>query len=110
MLDTVESIYRPDAAKIYQVMLRTTWQPYLIMFAFIEETNPNFGALAKMEPASETEVEDLRHKTRLRINARCTDLLDIVEAPRTDTYFQNKVDFLHRTVRDFIEEPKTKKD
>lgn len=109
MLDTVEAVYRADAAKIYQVMLRTTRQPYLIMFAFIEEENPNFGALAKIDPASETEIGDLRHATRLRINARCTDLLDIIEAPRTDAYFQNKVDFLHRTVRDFIEEPETKK-
>jgi hypothetical protein len=108
MLDNVEPVYRPDAAKIYQVMLRTTQQPYLIMFAFIEEKNPNFGTLAKIEPASDTEVEDLRRKTRLRINARCTDLLDIIESPRTDVYFQNKVEFLHRTVRDFMEERKTK--
>jgi hypothetical protein len=108
MLHTVEAVYRPDAAKIYQVMLRTTRQPYLMMFAFIEEKNPNFGALAKIEPASEKEVEDLRRKTRLRINARCTDLLDIVEAPRTDAYFQNKVEFLHRTVRDFMKELKTR--
>ena len=108
MLDTVEAVYQPEAAKIYQVMLQTTRRPYLILFAFIEEKNPDFGALAKTEPASETEVEHLRRQTRLRINARCTDLLDITETPRTDAYFQNKVEFLHRTVRDFMKEPKTK--
>jgi hypothetical protein len=77
-----------------------------MMFAFIGEKNLNFGALAKIEPASEKEVEDMIRKTRLRINARCMDLLDIVEAPGTDAYFQNKVEFLHRTVRDFMEELK----
>jgi hypothetical protein len=81
MLDLVEKVYRPDAAKIYQVMLRTRRQPYLVMFAFIEEKNPNFGALNAIEPASEMQVEDMIRKTQRRLNARCTDLLDIIESP-----------------------------
>lgn len=109
MLDSVEKVYRPEATKIYQVMLRTRRQPYLMMFAFIEEQNFNFGALNAIEPASEMQVEDMIRKTQRRVNARCTDLLDIIESPKIDAYFQYKVDFLHRTVRDFIEESKTKK-
>lgn len=109
MLDNVEDVYRPDAAKIYHVMLLTTKQPFLMMFAFLWEKNPNFGVLANIEPASETEVEHLRHILRLQINARCTDLLDIIETSEVDAYFQLKVAFLHRTVREYIQRRETKK-
>ena len=109
MLDNAEDVYRPDAAKIYHVMLLTTRQPFLMMFNFLREQDPNFGVSADIKPASEIEVKELRHNLQLQINARCTDLLDIIKTRDIDAYFQLKVAFLHRTVREYIQRKETKK-
>jgi hypothetical protein len=109
MLENVEDVYRRDAAKIYQVMLRMTGEPYLVMFAFLWENSPNFGVQAKIEPASKADVERLGRILRAKINARCTDLLDIIRAPGAEAYFELKVAFLHRTVREYMERSDTKR-
>ncbi|RSL45126.1 hypothetical protein CEP51_016133 [Fusarium floridanum] len=103
MLGNVESIYRADAAKIYQIMASTTEQPYLVMFHFLWNSNPHFGLATAATPYSLQEIREMTQEMRPQLNARCTDLLDIITVSGVHPLWQYKVVFLHRTVREYIE-------
>ncbi|KAI9733705.1 MAG: hypothetical protein M1834_003310 [Cirrosporium novae-zelandiae] len=102
MLANVEKVYRVDAAKIYQIMLRTIMEPYLLMFSFLEQTNSEFGTMMDIKPYSLEDSRLMPENMRSRLNARCTDLLLITEDTTADPYWKYKVRFLHRTVRDYM--------
>jgi hypothetical protein len=49
------------------------------------------------------QVDRYHEDMRRRLNARCKGLLDVVhESPSLPRYFQYNVQYLHRTVRDFL--------
>ncbi|RDH27741.1 hypothetical protein BDQ94DRAFT_175329 [Aspergillus welwitschiae] len=102
MLRNVEDIYKVDAAKIYQIMLNTTEQPYLLLFSYLWERDPQFGTVMETKPFSLRDINGMNDDLRVRLNARCTDLLDIVKDSRVHIMWESKVAFLHRTVRDYM--------
>ena len=102
MLNKVEDIYRVDAAKIYQIMLNTTEQPYLLMFSYLWERDKQFGVAMETKPYPLRDVSRMKDDLRVQLNARCTDLLDIVKDSKVHIMWECKVAFLHRTVRDYM--------
>ncbi|KAE9367360.1 hypothetical protein N431DRAFT_415963 [Stipitochalara longipes BDJ] len=106
LLFTVDNFYRKQTAQMLQVTLAAYEPLPLTCYWFIDQEDDTL--LERMEVATlSTEVIDERLKQmRKRLNACCKGLL---EAPRYASnsraeYFIT-VDFLHRTVRDFLRIP-----
>lgn len=81
-----------------------------------DKEDPDYALKAKIRSATKADVIYTSQKMRKYVNARCKDLLEvtgyddagIVQGFRfdvllqTDNYVRYQVDFLHRTVRDFL--------
>ncbi|KAF7549483.1 hypothetical protein G7Z17_g6349 [Cylindrodendrum hubeiense] len=105
MLDSVEGVYQEQTACILQTALHAVEPLYLITYSFIgDEESISLGA--EVRPWSEEECISISKTAQLRMNVRCPDLLRITtpgEFPRTaQDMTKHHVDFLHRTVRDFL--------
>ncbi|OTB12976.1 hypothetical protein K445DRAFT_320477 [Daldinia sp. EC12] len=105
MLDTIPSMYLPSAAQIFEIV-RTAREPqFAIAFSFIDdvEDDPEFAIKMATECMSESEIQRRHDKVKRLLDARSKGLLEITSDSKTqDTYFNFHVDFLHRTVREFL--------
>lgn len=96
MLDSVEKVYHKQAARIFLMCLAHPRILEVEGVSYFDETDPNFALAAEIRPLTFAEAERKRKRTSTRVNARCTDLLEVYEGQ----FF-----FLHRTVHDFLETP-----
>ncbi|KAG8534382.1 uncharacterized protein KY384_001227 [Bacidia gigantensis] len=95
MLDSVEKFYHEHAARIYLMCLAASGSLTTMSLSYFDEENPSFGCVRNIKPWSPHQVDRRCKASRTRILARCTDLLQISN--------DNRVDFLHRTVNDFLQ-------
>ncbi|MCJ1453992.1 hypothetical protein MMC28_004342 [Mycoblastus sanguinarius] len=95
MLDSVEKIYHQQAARIYQMCLSTSGSLSLTTLAYFDKKDPNFCLTEERYVWNDTEIRRKRKRTRTRVMARCTDLLEVSRDLIS-------VDFLHRTVHDYL--------
>lgn len=109
ILNTIEDIYQEDTAQIFQMVVYARCPLPAITFSFLEreKEEPNFALEQEIDPIPETEVISESEKMRTYLNARCKDLIEvnIKPNPRSKeslTILEYQVDFLHRTVRDFL--------
>lgn len=95
-------------AKTLQVVREAGEPPTLIALAFLDE-GESFATEAEMPFWENENLQSLVEKVKVRVNARCTDLLEVFRDPLARfpplTY---RVNFLHRTVKDFIGTPEMK--
>ena len=107
ILDSIESIYQDHTARTFQLAIRAMPLP-LTAFWYIplEIEDPNCVLNSPIEPLNDREAEDFQIRATRCINAWCRDLLEVHQLPADknagDTFLYHKVDFLHRTVRDFL--------
>ena len=111
MLDGVEPIYRKESAELFEISLAAA-EPYTLMtYHFADDEcllfdclDPRYPSLDPLEP---DDFSQRLQTTRKRINARCLGLVEVREIRSeqtfTDPYKWYTVDFLHRTVRDFLQ-------
>ncbi|KAJ3460136.1 hypothetical protein MRS44_011003 [Fusarium solani] len=111
MLDSVEERYHEQAAQILQVAFHARAPMYVAVYSFIGDDDLLFEGDPK--PWSE---QDCIHKSRTtedRLKVRCPDLIMIQGNPSTMTMAQrmtkHQVEFLHRTVKDFLSLEDTQK-
>ena len=95
MLDSTEKMYHKQAARIYQLCLSVSGGVPLTTLFFFDQTDPKFCLTEEMKVWTDEEVLQIRKKTRTRVMARCTDLLEV-------SANQIEIVFLHRTVYDFL--------
>lgn len=117
MFKSIEDVYLQETAELLQISVAAV------------EPHPTMLYQALLEPDIETFEEKCRelisdsdldifilniHQTEKRINARCQDLLETVNGqsalntnsnPFMEAYQNSRVDFLHRTVSDFLRQP-----
>ncbi|OCL04830.1 hypothetical protein AOQ84DRAFT_415231 [Glonium stellatum] len=65
--------------------------------------NPKCAQEAQVAPLQDSEIEPIYERTKGRLNARCRDLLEVNIDFSEMSLLKYKVDFLHRTVRDFLQ-------
>jgi len=103
MLDSVEPIYHQQMAQMLQVVTLATEPLSLFALAFLDEQHPAFAIEAPIPFWENVNMASLAQKMKLRVNARCTDLLEVIEIPEAeDEWSKYQVNFLHRTVKDFL--------
>jgi NACHT domain len=150
ILTNIDDIYKEQTGQTFQTAIHASSPLSLMTYVMLDEIeeSPNFALELQIRPMSSSEIEFRYAAMKLRINARCKDLLEVVKVTdsqasssnaslsrtrtRTDNntmfeadqnrnrdqankstflrpvlssnqFFDYEVDFLHRTVRDFLQ-------
>jgi hypothetical protein len=103
ILNTLNPSYFEQASKLFQLVRESVEPLSLLSLAFAEDGFDKAMA-AEVEPIPLPEKEYRAERMRRRLNSRCKGLL---EAPisRDMSIFETQVQYLHRTVKDFLERP-----
>ena len=110
MLDHLDPFYREHASQLFQVHRAAHSPPTLLEFAFADE-DTEFVFRAEVKPLTDSEKRLRCKRMKRRLISRCKGLLEI--APNksagpnplintADQEANSKVEYLHRTVKDFF--------
>ena len=123
MLDTIDQNYQQQTAQTIQVALAASEPLTLMTYHMLDELeiSPDFSLNLETRVMSGMDIRSRHDDMKLRINARCKDLLQVTRIidPVYDSKLESlftqgpmeylpksfsdyQVDFLHRTVRDFF--------
>jgi hypothetical protein len=106
----IDEFYMEQTAHIFLVTLRANQTLPLLSYWFIEQED-DFAIKLEVQPLSMQKTNFRLKQMRKRLNACCKGLLEVQFDEASDNenaslsssvLFQWKVDFLHRTVRDFL--------
>ena len=128
MLDNIEDAYKIQSAQSFILALQAKEPLTLMTFSLLDEEAPEYAINWDIQAMPASEIRRRYDVMRKRLNSRCKDLLEITSAvtqgpqlascglsqvgvasqhQQADTssaedFFAFRVDFLHRTVRDFL--------
>lgn len=99
---SIGPFYRTQTSKMFQVALhsKVVLSPLFYWFLDEEEDRPDNSALIPAGQIQIQEYNDRVDQMKVRINGRCMGLMEVIIDPRKKN--EHKVDFLHRTVKDFL--------
>ena len=113
MLDTIEDVYKQQTVQTFHIALQAAEPLNLMTYVMLDEIeeNPKYAIELPAEQMTRESIESRCQDMKLRINARCKDLLQVTR--KKSNYLDYslcselssqpyEVDFLHRTVRDFF--------
>lgn len=108
MFDTLDEFYEERTAQTFLVCLAAEAPLPLLGFAALESRDLLAARMCGKEHVNLVDVLSLQAQLKKRINASCRDLVE-VHAESNDTMLNPTyvVDFLHRTVRDFLHATET---
>lgn len=107
MIERIPKLHREEMAQIFLVSTEAREPLPLYAFALLqrEAENDNYAIDALIRPLTWEEVESEYPTWKSRLRNRCSDLLVVNEDERDQKNFSRfTVEFLHRTVRDFLRE------
>ncbi|TRX88511.1 hypothetical protein FHL15_010626 [Xylaria flabelliformis] len=110
MIDDIPEVHRFRTALTLRIALAADGPLPLSTYYFIDEllSDPNFSLKIKRRVVTEMEYNAIRRRMTARLDGRCRGLLEAVIVRNLDAPWQNRhVDFLHRTVKDFLSSPGT---
>jgi hypothetical protein len=104
ILTSLDQIYREQTARAFQTSLRAARPLSLLNYWFLDmdEEDTNFALDMEIQPLSIDELHSRHAEMKSRLNGRCKGLLEVSANTELNLPFQYQVDFLHRTVRDFL--------
>lgn len=106
MLETIEPVYWEQTTRIFQVTVDAGQPLPLLGYEFLdrERQKPDYALELSVGELSELDIQETQKRTKIRLNTRCRDLLEVVHSRASNSLMDHKVEFLHRTVRDFFVE------
>ncbi|KAI0902943.1 hypothetical protein F4823DRAFT_340353 [Ustulina deusta] len=106
MIDSIPPIYLPHMARTLWMATSVSQPQFLIVYSLLDDVSDAMVAFAEEHSAGVMYDHEMRTRVqqmRRRLDGRCKGLLEVVlDEPDAGLYFEYKVDFLHRTVRDFL--------
>ncbi|KAI1347005.1 hypothetical protein F5Y01DRAFT_296381 [Xylaria sp. FL0043] len=104
IIERIPRFHQEEMAQIFLIAVEELQPLPLYAFALLEQErkNTNYATDASITPVSETHVEPQYPALKDRIRNRCSDLLIVDDGPHP-VFLSHSVDFLHRTVRDFLQ-------
>ncbi len=105
MIDSIPPLYRRRAARTFFITQSAPEPLLLTLHAFLDdiEDDPNFFT-KQARRVERTELLRMHERMRRQLEGRTKGLIEVVSDQHEDLpYFQFSVDFLHRTVRDFLQ-------
>jgi hypothetical protein len=107
ILFTVDNFYRKETAQMFQVTLIARDTLSLMSYWYMDQ-EASFLENLKAGPVSNAIIDGRLAQMRKRLNACCKGLLEVHPVDSSggeEDFFYVQVDFLHRTVRDFLRDP-----
>lgn len=102
MFSKIDRIYRPKALRL---LCAAFIAPILTLMtaSFLDEEDPEFYLKMPLRSVPEPEITERLLLTESRVNIRCLGMLEVTSLD-TDTalFYRKRVEFLHRTARDFF--------
>jgi hypothetical protein len=108
MIETIPSIYLHSTAQMFEIAKSASGPQSVIAFSFLNEieAEPKFATQLLDEAMPEFEIVRREEQVRRQLNEQTRGLLEIAsDGGSQHRYFQLRVDFLHRTVREFLIRP-----
>ncbi|KAF4545181.1 Small s protein [Lasiodiplodia theobromae] len=120
MWESLGGAYQRQAAETFSIKLAAERPLTLMTFSMLDEEEDNFAVKWETHPMTHEELFHRHEVMKKRLNARCKDLLEIKPAWKDDQvfpargrrsldneanareFFKYRVEFLHRTVIDFL--------
>jgi hypothetical protein len=106
MLKRIDAGYRKQAMRTFEMATSALRPLHAMLFWYLYELDedPKCAPMRKnTQPLRDNEVKELLTQLRRQLQARSRGLLEIVEdGDHADAFFKYKLDFIHRTVRDFL--------
>ncbi|EPS38220.1 hypothetical protein H072_8069 [Dactylellina haptotyla CBS 200.50] len=108
MLSKIENVYRLKTLQLLKIALETT-SPTLMTLSFLDNESPEFPFDIPLEEISKEKTKKILELASSRVSIRCLGLLEDVDSGcDTDHAFvSRRVEFLHRSARDFLKNPDT---
>ncbi|KAJ4012367.1 hypothetical protein NW752_008041 [Fusarium irregulare] len=103
IIDQVEQHYREEMSQIFLITIDEVQPLPVFLFSLLQEEkqNENYAIDAPIKSLNFEAVDADRQSMRALVHNRCKDLL-VVEDGKHPVVLSHPVDFLHRTVRDFL--------
>ncbi|KAK8096022.1 hypothetical protein PG999_014044 [Apiospora kogelbergensis] len=111
LIDSISPIYRKMMARYFRIATIADIPMSAIMYSFLDDIDDNsdFALSLEQSELDPAKIRLRKDQLRRRLDARSRGLLELVQ-DRTDRgtddktvhFFGYRVDFLHRTVRDFL--------
>lgn len=112
ILSTIDAIHLQNAVEIFQLMQASVAPPSLLLLSFADEENSEFALNLQMWSISVKQVSYRVEDMRRRLISRCKGLVDVnrIHADSTTTEGNYTVQYLHRSVKDFLQSAGVQKD
>jgi hypothetical protein len=101
MLDTLEPLYFDQAFQLFQIF-RATWAPISLLSMSFAEEGLEAALRAPLGPLSTEEVAFRAETMRRRLSSRCKGFLEVPPVRNKTHAATAKVQYFHRTVKDFL--------
>ena len=107
MLDGIDKRYEAKSAQTLLIALTTPSMLPIMTYAFLDEalSNPQQICEAAALPLTDNQIAYRQSQTVRQVNAITKGLLEVSDSDRSrHPYVRGSIDFLHRTVKDFLVE------
>lgn len=105
MIGGLEAIYLQQACHLFQIALKSN-SLSLLTYSYTQEEDPDYAINIQFGCISDPDLHERLEWMKRRLNSRCKGLLEVYTDPKhKHRFFDLKVDFLHRSVRDFLQTP-----
>lgn len=106
MVESIESVYHGHMSRTFQTALEAPGPLTLMTYSFMDDILDGSpigrSATSLVRPMDDYELGTRHSQMKRRLNGRCRGLLEVSLDPPAPDFFCYTVDFLHRTVRDFL--------
>jgi hypothetical protein len=108
IMDDIDPSYRQKTALTFQIVLAADSPLHLLTHYFIDKLldDPEFALNAEEMPVTDAHIEIINDLMTARLDGRFKGLLEVCEGEKVQSGLRLlEVDFLHRTVKDFLLSP-----
>lgn len=105
IIEGIKPVFRVEMAQIFLITTEEVQPLPLFAFSLLEQESrdSDYAVKAPISPSTKQEVSEAEDQWKSRIQNRCGDLLIVNNMPHP-IFLGSPVDFLHRTVRDFLQD------
>ncbi|KAF2177486.1 hypothetical protein K469DRAFT_603169, partial [Zopfia rhizophila CBS 207.26] len=105
ILDNLDPFYLEHASQLFQLARASRVSPTLLCLSLADEEDPEYCFRTAVKPITNSDKLSRSRNMKRRLNSRCKGLLEVASVSTSLHMANQKVQYLHRTVKDFLETP-----
>ncbi len=102
MVGNIEDVYHEQMAQTLYIALALSEPSPVLLYSYLDKADEAYAERLERQPWNGTAIVDQCNLMGRRLNAQCADLMEVFCDISLNPISKYKVDFLHRTVRDFL--------